>query len=879
VSGRRKTTAATIGTGACGQLALVLSGVLSARLLGVHDRGQLALLVVVPSALTVLTSLGLPFALTFFMARDVASSRRVLAQVRPLIAIQLAATAAIHVAVLTALIDLGSLKGWSAAVLTIPSSAALLAQQYGQGILQGQHAFRAFNISRLLPALLYALAVLATTVAGGDSLASFGLAWTGAVVAAAIVTGMWALYAMPRENPGEHATSLIPAREIVRFGLRGLIGASVSVENFQIDQLAVGLALGPGALGIYVVAAALTNVPRFVSQAIGMVAFPDVAYAANRGSARRLAASFVWLSLLMLVPLVIALELATPTLVRLFFGAQFAGSIPIARILLLAATAVGIRRVLADVFRGAGHPGYGSVAEIASWLALGGALAGLLGPYGTRGVAWSMCAAAVLGLLTIALLGVLGPNRARRNLLPGPWGRRRLVGDAALRRRLGGDLEAGDREGGFQRPRLNSPRRLLDRVRADHHSGRLYAGIRLVPLLLSSDTVRPGHAGVGSAPVDGHPCRGSNLMPKRRGSGRGTQLLLQTAAPRYHMRLFVRLHEGSPGVVIAAGGRHFDPSVVTSPDLEELLTPIHNHFLFSRRLLWQTGHWRLALGAEKAILEFNPRILSTWVLLIARRLLGRRTVLWGHAWPRRGPQARTDYLREVMRRLGTAIIVYTESEAQALRRKMPAKEIIAAPNAIFLRGEIGAQPTEVPPTDFVFVGRLVPAKRPDLLFSAFLAAVHDLPDWSRLVLVGDGPQRQELEHLAAGSRVSERIQFRGELNDYESLRVVYASAVASISPGYVGLSLTQSLSFGVPMIIASGEPHSPEFEAAVPGENAAIFKGGSVEDLAGQLVEFARNRDAWWARRDEIALWCAERYSIELMAGRVLEALEGPDSA
>ena len=363
-------------------------------------------------------------------------------------------------------------------------------------------------------------------------------------------------------------------------------------------------------------------------------------------------------------------------------------------------------------------------------------------------------------------------------------------------------------------------------------------------------------------------------MPKRPRSRRGTQLLLQTAAPRYQLRLFVRLRERSPTLVIAAGIRHFDPSVVTGPHLEDLLTPIRNHFLLSRRLLWQTGHWRLALGAENAILEFNPRILSTWVLLVVRKLLGRRTVLWGHAWPRRGPQARTDQLRDIMRRLGAAIIVYTESEAEALRRKMPGKEIIAAPNAIFLRDEIGAQSTEVPPSDFVFVGRLVPAKRPDLLISAFLAAAHDLPHWSRLILVGEGPQRRELEHLAAGSSVSERIQFRGELNDYESLRMVYASAVASVSPGYVGLSLTQSLSFGVPMIIASGEPHSPEFEAAVPGENAAIFKGGSVEDLARQLVEFANNRDAWWARRDEIARWCAARYSIDLMADRVLQALE-----
>ena len=55
----------------------------------------------------------------------------------------------------------------------------------------------------------------------------------------------------------------------------------------MLDQAVVGLFMPPSVLGLYVVAVAFTNLPRFVGQSIGMVAYPTVANARDPLEARR----------------------------------------------------------------------------------------------------------------------------------------------------------------------------------------------------------------------------------------------------------------------------------------------------------------------------------------------------------------------------------------------------------------------------------------------------------------------------------------------------------------------------------------------------------------------------------------------------------------
>ena len=205
----------------------------------------------------------------------------------------------------------------------------------------------------------------------------------------------------------------------------------------------------------------------------------------------------------------------------------------------------------------------------------------------------------------------------------------------------------------------------------------------------------------------------------------------------------------------------------------------------------------------------------------ARRAAGRRTVLWGHAWPRGGRGSRTDLLRHGQRRLATALVTYSETQRAQLRERMPGAEVHAAPNAVAPAAAMRPAGGAAPATDFLYVGRLVPEKKPALLVRGVRGRGRT---GSRRTggscSSAPGPRRRGCARSRTRRGSATGSCFAGHVGDAGAAARVYATAIASVSPGYVGLSITQSLGFGVPMIHADDEPHSPEVEAAVPGFNA-----------------------------------------------------------
>jgi glycosyltransferase involved in cell wall biosynthesis len=354
---------------------------------------------------------------------------------------------------------------------------------------------------------------------------------------------------------------------------------------------------------------------------------------------------------------------------------------------------------------------------------------------------------------------------------------------------------------------------------------------------------------------------------------------VQCEAPAYRQGVFDLLAERLPGeFTLLAGPDYFDHKgrlALTHPDLR----PATNHFLLGRRLLWQSGIWRSALGADVTILELNPRILSGWVILATRRILGRRTLVWGHAWPRGGVETRSDGLRHAMRSLASGVVVYTNLQATELRRRMPEAPVRAAPNALYSRRDnpVGPRSPEAA-TNVVYVGRLIELKKPRLLLDAYASVADSLPTTMDLVFVGEGPLRASLEEAAAEARIADRVRFLGEVVDYDLLAEAYSEALVSVCPGYAGLSITQSFWFGVPAIIARDDPHSPEIEAAVEGFNTVFASSDSATDFGRALLEVANARNEWIARGEEIAADCADSYSLETMVDGLMAAIMNDDS-
>jgi O-antigen/teichoic acid export membrane protein len=198
----------------------------------------------------------------------------------------------------------------------------------------------------------------------------------------------------------------------VGFGVRAQIGTASPLETFQIDQLLVGVIAGPVALGFYVIGSAFMNLPRFIAQSLGMVAFPRVAAARMAGGAQEVAKQALYATVLLSGGTVVILELAMGALVPLFFGGAYDAAIPVARILLIAAFCFSLRRVLGDTLRGANRPLPGTFAEIATWLVYLVAVVPLTLTWEAKGAATAVAIAAAVGLAYIAAASRINSNGA-----------------------------------------------------------------------------------------------------------------------------------------------------------------------------------------------------------------------------------------------------------------------------------------------------------------------------------------------------------------------------------------------------------------------------------------------------------------------------------
>ena len=347
-------------------------------------------------------------------------------------------------------------------------------------------------------------------------------------------------------------------------------------------------------------------------------------------------------------------------------------------------------------------------------------------------------------------------------------------------------------------------------------------------------------------------------------------VLLQTVATDYRKKLFdtllTHLHED---FLLFAGDDYFEPSVKTDNSIS-YLNKTHNMYFFNRKFLLQLGMWNQALKADILVMEMNPRILSNWILMLIRKITGKKTVLWGHAWPRNGQYSRSDVVRHKMRQLADVIITYTKVQSLELQKKMPQKKIVFAPNSLYYKDEMMATQSSTI-SDIIYVGRLTKSKKAALLIESYSKIIDQLPKNSHLVIVGDGEEKRDLEALIQKLKLEKRIKLLGHIGDYKQLKALYEHALFSVSPGYVGLSITQSFGFGVPMLISKDENHSPEIEAAIEEENSLFFETDNTDALAAKILLFYKNQDIWVKKREEICHYCKEKYSIEAMAQTFLD--------
>lgn len=341
-------------------------------------------------------------------------------------------------------------------------------------------------------------------------------------------------------------------------------------------------------------------------------------------------------------------------------------------------------------------------------------------------------------------------------------------------------------------------------------------------------------------------------------------IIIQTVAPDYRANFYEEIFDKLHGSFeLYAGKDYFEKSVKTDPSINKI--KLRNFYLLNRKFLFQTGLWHLLFKNHTIVLEMNPRIISNWIFLFIRYILNKETVLWGHAWPRNGRKSKTDSIRNLMRVLAKKIVVYTKTQRKELLEKMPEKEVLSASNSVVNSSQMGFL-NEKSNVNLIYVGRLTNLKKSLFMVKAFEQGIHQFPKETKLIIVGSGEEKKAIEQYIQDNNLSKKIELKGHINDYNLLKKLYAEAFFSISPGYVGLSITQSFGFGVPMLVSRNENHSPEIEAFIENENGLYFNTDDMKDFTSTLNLAFENKSKWDKKKKTIVEFCKQNYSANSMA-------------
>jgi glycosyltransferase involved in cell wall biosynthesis len=217
----------------------------------------------------------------------------------------------------------------------------------------------------------------------------------------------------------------------------------------------------------------------------------------------------------------------------------------------------------------------------------------------------------------------------------------------------------------------------------------------------------------------------------------------------------------------------------------------------------------------------------------------------------------------------TRIVTLSESSKTELVDELGfrAGRVSVIEPGIDARFSVGAVPLDPQPL-VVAVGRLVPVKRFHLLIDAAVA-LKDRHPGLRVVIVGEGYERPELESRIAAHGAESWIELPGRIDDAELIdlyRRAWVLASTSAREGW-GMTITEAAACGTPAVVTDIAGHRDALERDVTG--ILVDREQPITEALDRVL----GDDALRARMSDAAATRAARFTWDATARRALEVL------
>ena len=270
------------------------------------------------------------------------------------------------------------------------------------------------------------------------------------------------------------------------------------------------------------------------------------------------------------------------------------------------------------------------------------------------------------------------------------------------------------------------------------------------------------------------------------------------------------------------------------------------------RLKVVTTVWQLIRRHGIKVICIGELASTAWLAEFFRRVLGIRMVLYVH-----GEEITTRFdagsfgsRRVAHLRAADAVVAVSRFTQRALVEQMG----VAAERVCLIENGVDTKRFSPGPDDPAFraryglagkrlvvaVGRLVPRKGFDKTISGWAQVLAAHPD-AQLVIIGDGPQRAELQALADATGVAGSITLTGAVSDTDLLSA-YRSASLFVMPNRTmpdgdtegfGLVFLEANACGRAVI---GGRAGGAVEAVRDGESGLLVNGENVDEIADAII-------------------------------------------
>ena len=351
----------------------------------------------------------------------------------------------------------------------------------------------------------------------------------------------------------------------------------------------------------------------------------------------------------------------------------------------------------------------------------------------------------------------------------------------------------------------------------------------------------------------------------------GRLALQQRVLPNYRAPFFDLLASACDGGMSLFTGLPRPVEGITTANQLQVANyqPGHNIHLFSGALYlcYQQGliDWLENWNPDALVVEANARYLSTPSAVHWMHGRGRPVIGWGLGSPPVSgfrKQRRFSFISQF-----DAMIAYSQRGADEYAALgFPGEKIFVAHNSVSAppRSSLPSRPLtfHVQP-NILFVGRLQARKRIDYL----LQACAQLASRPRLVIVGDGPERESLEALA--KNIYPGAEFIGARHGAE-LKPYFEAADLFVLPGTGGLAVQEAMSYGLPVIVAQGDGTQDDL---VRKENGWQIPPDRFEALLSTMKDALANVARLRKMGEESYRIVKEEINIEKMAETFVRAL------